>query len=115
MNEETREPPPSPLTPADTPGTAAAAREQPRTAPPKAARLPPFPALLHNDNVNGRDHVGDTIVELTPHGLQRATSIMLEAHTTGLALLLVTHRERAELYADQFKSRNLTVTYEPAE
>jgi ATP-dependent Clp protease adapter protein ClpS len=38
-----------------------------------------------------------------------------EAHNTGVALLLVTHKERAELYVDQFKSKSLTVTIEPAE
>jgi ATP-dependent Clp protease adapter protein ClpS len=40
---------------------------------------------------------------------------MMEAHTTGVALVLTTHRERAELYQEQFKSRRLTVTIEPAE
>ena len=39
---------------------------------------------------------------------------MLEAHHRGTALLLMTHQERAELYRDQFTSRNLTVTVEPA-
>jgi hypothetical protein len=29
--------------------------------------------------------------------------------------VLVTHKERAELYVDQFKSKSLTVTIEPAE
>jgi ATP-dependent Clp protease adapter protein ClpS len=37
----------------------------------------------------------------------------IEAHESGLALLLVTHRERAELYVEQFHSRSLTVTIEP--
>ena len=38
-----------------------------------------------------------------------------ECHETGVALLLVTHKERAELYREQFQSKNLTVTIEPAE
>ena len=34
---------------------------------------------------------------------------------TGVALLLTTHKERAELYQEQFQSKGLTVTIEPAE
>jgi ATP-dependent Clp protease adapter protein ClpS len=38
---------------------------------------------------------------------------MMEAHTTGVSLVLVTHKERAELYEEQFRSVLLTVTIEP--
>jgi ATP-dependent Clp protease adapter protein ClpS len=38
---------------------------------------------------------------------------MLEAHKTGLARVLTTHHERAELYVEQFKSLGLTATCEP--
>ena len=34
---------------------------------------------------------------------------------TGVALLLTTHKERAELYKDQFESKGLVVTIEPEE
>jgi hypothetical protein len=40
---------------------------------------------------------------------------MDEADKTGVALLLTTHKERAELYKDQFESKGLTVTIEPEE
>jgi ATP-dependent Clp protease adapter protein ClpS len=40
---------------------------------------------------------------------------MQEADKTGVALILVTHKERAELYKDQFESKGLTVTIEPDE
>jgi len=53
------------------------------------------------------------IVELTPLNEQDAKLRMLEAHETGVALLLTTHKERAELYKDQFHSKGLTVTIEP--
>ena len=39
---------------------------------------------------------------------------MLEAHKSGVALLLVTHKERAELYLDQFQSMGLSVSIEPS-
>ncbi|MGD9692578.1 MAG: ATP-dependent Clp protease adaptor ClpS [Phycisphaerales bacterium] len=94
-------------------GTAVAT--QTRTAPPKVDRLPPFRVLLHNDEVNDLEHVVRSITELTPLKKEEAVTRTLEAHKTGVALLLVTHRERAELYREQFGTKNLAVTIEPAE
>jgi ATP-dependent Clp protease adapter protein ClpS len=77
--------------------------------------LPPWKVLLHNDDKNDVVFVIGTIVELTPLNPQEAELRTVEAHKTGAALLLVTHKERAELYKDQFESKGLTVTIEPAE
>ena len=77
--------------------------------------LPLFRVLLHNDDVNSTHFVVSSIVELTPLNHQQANQAMLEADATGVALLLVTHKERAELYQDQFQSKTLTVTIEPVE
>jgi ATP-dependent Clp protease adaptor protein ClpS len=77
--------------------------------------LPPWKVLLHNDDKNDQAFVIITIMELTPLKEQDAKLRMLEAHETGAALLLVTHKERAELYHDQFQSKGLTVSIEPAE
>ncbi len=88
-----------------------------RPAPParKPQQLPPYRVLLHNDDVNTMEHVVLSIVRLTPLVMERAVECTMEAHETGLALLLVTHKERAELYQEQFTSVSLTVTIEPAE
>ncbi len=75
--------------------------------------LPPFRVILHNDDVNTFEHVIRTILELTPLSEQEAVQKTIEAHETGLSLLLVTHQERAELYVEQFASKGLTVTCEP--
>ncbi len=90
-----------------------AQKTKPKKKPPQP--LPPWKVLLHNDDTNSRDYVVDTIVELTPLNEQDATIRMEEADKTGVALLLTTHKERAELYKDQFESKGLTVTIEPAE
>ena len=82
---------------------------------PRPRLLPMFKVILHNDDENDILHVVETIVMLTPLKGQEAKQRTFEAHQTGCALLLVTHRERAELYVEQFASRNLTVTIEPAE
>jgi ATP-dependent Clp protease adaptor protein ClpS len=92
-----------------------AVKESPKPARPRIDFLPQYRVLLHNDHVNPAEEVVDTIIELTPIGRQRAVVVMLEAHTTGVALVLVTHKERAELYREQFRSKRLTVTIEAAE
>ena len=53
--------------------------------------------------------------ELTPLNEQEATLRMKEADDSGVALILTTHKERAELYQEQFTSKGLVVTIEPAE
>ena len=102
---------------ADEGGAATATAPVKKPAPPKREpkRLPPFKVLLHNDEVNTFDHVIRSIVKLTTLTTQEALLRAIEAHETGVALLLVTHLERAELYQDQFTSLKITVTIEPAE
>ena len=95
-------------------GTTVAATEQkPAPSKRKPGQLPPYKVLLHNDDVNNVDHVVRSVFRLTPLQEQEAVEKTLEAHQTGVALLLVTHKERAELYQEQFASLSLTVTIEP--
>jgi ATP-dependent Clp protease adaptor protein ClpS len=104
--------------PDSTPNAAAAVRKKksskavPRRRPPQL--LPPWKVLLHNDDHNTRDYVVSTICELTPLKQPEAVVRMQEADKTGVALLLTTHKERAELYKEQFTSKGLTVTIEAA-
>jgi ATP-dependent Clp protease adaptor protein ClpS len=86
----------------------------PATAPPKVDRLPPFRVLLHNDDVHTVPHVIESIVRTTPLDAVRAARVTLEAHVRGVSLVLVTHRELAELYQERLASRGLTVTLEAA-
>jgi len=87
-------------------------KKRPTGKPPQ--HLPPWKVLLHNDDKNEIGFVVRTIISLTPLGTEDAIQRTLEAHETGVALLLTTHKERAELYRDQFQSKGLTVTIEPA-
>ncbi len=75
--------------------------------------LPPYRVLLHNDDVNTFEHVITAILKLTHLSAEDAVQRTIEAHERGVSLLLVTHRERAELYVEQFQSLSLTVTCEP--
>jgi ATP-dependent Clp protease adaptor protein ClpS len=82
-------------------------------ARPRLDRMPPWKVLLHNDDVNEMGFVIETIVELTALDPHAALIKMVEAHKTGVALLLTAHREYAELLEEQFASKGLTVTIEP--
>jgi ATP-dependent Clp protease adaptor protein ClpS len=97
------------------PSGGTAVKEKPRTAPPRVDRLPPFRVLLHNDDVNDILFVIETLVELTPLNRLAAVKVTVEADRKGVAQVMVTHRERAELYQEQLSSRRLTVTVEAAE
>lgn len=91
----------------------AAVKEKTKPRPPQM--LPPWKVLLHNDDTNTMEFVVLTVMQLTPLKEHDALNRTLEAHKSGVSLLLVTHKERAELYKDQFESKGLTVTIEPAE
>jgi ATP-dependent Clp protease adaptor protein ClpS len=84
----------------------------PAPTAPRVRRLPPWKVLLHNDNVNDMHYVIEAIVELTPLAAEDATVCMLEAHQEGVACLMATHREHAELVQEQFQSKLLTVSIE---
>jgi len=94
--------------------TAVAPAKKPHPPKREPKKLPPFKVLLHNDDVNTVDHVIKSILRLTTLDPQQAVLRTLEAHETGVALLLTTHKERAELYCEQFASLSITVTMEPA-
>ncbi|HEV2295996.1 MAG TPA: ATP-dependent Clp protease adaptor ClpS [Tepidisphaeraceae bacterium] len=121
MAEEKRKDAPAGSTGGGKSGAAGAATAKPKKkskADPKhkpPQMLPPWKVLLHNDDKNDVRFVIDTIVELTPLNKQDAETRTKEADDTGVSLLLVTHKERAELYKDQFESKGLTVSIEPAE
>jgi ATP-dependent Clp protease adaptor protein ClpS len=90
-----------------------AVQTRPQPAKPETDRMPPWRVLLHNDDVNTFEDVVDTILELTRLSDMEAIERMLEAHLKGVSLLLMTHREHAELLHEQFTSKCLTVTIEP--
>jgi ATP-dependent Clp protease adaptor protein ClpS len=97
------------------PAAGAGSATKPRTDDPKPRQLPPWKVLLHNDDVHEMTFVVETIISLVPLSRTAAMQRMMEAHQSGVALLLTTHQERAELYKDQFASKGLTVSIEPAE
>jgi len=82
-------------------------RTQPR-------QLPRFKVILLRDDTNDLMFIVRTVMELTRLCRAEATHKMWEAHHSGRSVVLVTYLERAELFAQEFTNRNLTVILEPA-
>jgi len=80
--------------------------------PPKTVFLPLYKVLLHNDDINSANFVLKKVIEIGRLEEIDAIEKVKEAHTQGISLLLVTHKERAEFMVDQFKTYNITTTYE---
>jgi len=97
----------------DRPRTLKRVQTQPAPLKSPPQRMRPWKVLLHNDDINEMVYVVETIMVLTPLNKYEAIIRMLEAHTKGKSLLLTTHRERAELYWEQFASRGVIVTIKP--
>jgi len=77
--------------------------------------LDPYQVILHNDEVNSMDHVVRSLLRSVP-GLntKKAVDIMMEAHNTGRAQVIVCPLELAELVRERLESCGLTATIEQA-
>jgi ATP-dependent Clp protease adaptor protein ClpS len=87
----------------------------PTASDPTADQLPPFRVLLHNDDEHDMLYVVESLVDVTPITYKPAARIMLEAHMRGAALVMTTHKERAEFYRDRLRSKGLVSTIEPVD
>lgn len=77
--------------------------------------LPRYRVLLHNDDVNTMDHVVLALIQTIPAlSYEGAVSIMLEAHNSGHAEVIICLRELAEHYCERLRRYDLSSTIEPA-
>ena len=75
---------------------------------------PRYRVLLHNDDVNSMEYVVQTLMKTVGGMTQpQAVNIMMEAHMSGLALVITCALEHAEFYCQTLKSHGLTSTIEP--
>jgi ATP-dependent Clp protease adapter protein ClpS len=103
----------SPDTP-DVPRLPASPGDAPARRKPGSRLLPVYRVILQRDAAADLMFIVRTVMELTRFCREEATHKMWQAYHSGRAQLLTTYRERAELYVDQFATRGLTVTIEPA-
>jgi ATP-dependent Clp protease adaptor protein ClpS len=77
---------------------------------------PRYRVLLHNDDYNSMEHVVESLMKTVAGMTQpQAVSIMMEAHTNGMALVITCALEHAEFYCETLQSFGLTSTIEPDE
>ena len=76
--------------------------------------LPPYKVVLFNDDYNDMDYVVAALLHTISNlSQQDAESIMLTAHLTGSAVVVVCPKETAEYYQERLLSYGLTATIEP--
>ncbi len=77
---------------------------------------PRYRVLLHNDDFNPMEYVVQVLLQTVASLTQpQAVSIMMEAHTNGLALVITCAQEHAEFYSETLNSHGLSSTIEPDE
>lgn len=75
--------------------------------------LPRYKVVLLYSATHELMFIVRTVMELTRLCRAEATHKMWEAHHCGRSVLLVTYKERAELFVEQFADKGLTVVLEP--
>jgi ATP-dependent Clp protease adaptor protein ClpS len=76
--------------------------------------LPPYKVILFNDDYNEMDFVVAVLLRTIARLSQtEAEYIMLTAHLTGSAVVVVCPKEIAEYYQERLLSYGLTATIEP--
>ncbi|MCG8365570.1 MAG: ATP-dependent Clp protease adapter ClpS [Pseudanabaenales cyanobacterium] len=77
---------------------------------------PRYRVLLHNDEFNSMEYVVETLVKTVPSlTIPQAVDIMMQAHTSGVALVIICAFEHAEFYCESLQAHGLTSTIEPDE
>jgi ATP-dependent Clp protease adaptor protein ClpS len=80
----------------------------------RAKILPPYKVILFDDDVNTMDYVIAALLHaVNSLSLEEAERIMLTAHLTGSAVVIVCAKEAAEYYQERLLGYGLTATIEP--
>jgi ATP-dependent Clp protease adaptor protein ClpS len=80
---------------------------------PRQRDIPRYKVVLLHDGFNDLMFVVRSVMELTRFPRAEATHKMWEAHHNGRSVLLITYRERAEMFVELFAGKGLKVTIEP--
>ena len=80
----------------------------------RAKLLPPYKVILFNDDHNDMEYVVSVLLRLISQLTEwKAIQIMLTAHLTGSAVVIVCPRESAEYYQERLLGYGLTAIIEP--
>ena len=72
-------------------------------------KSPKYKVLLHNDPVNSMEYVTMSLREVVP---QLSEQDAIEAHNTGVGLVIVCDLEPAEFYSESLKSKGISSSIE---
>ncbi len=67
----------------------------------RTRRVPPYHVILENDDHHSMQFVVEVLCKALGCAVERAVELMLEAHTSGRAVVWTAPREVAELKAEQ--------------
>jgi ATP-dependent Clp protease adaptor protein ClpS len=67
-------------------------------------RVPPYNVILENDDHHSAQFVVEVLCKALGFSAERAYQLMLQAHTTGRAVVWTAPREVAELKAEQIQT-----------
>ena len=70
-------------------------------APPQTRRVPPYHVILLNDDHHSMEFVVEVLCKVLGVAVERAVQFMMEAHTSGRAVVWTGPKEVAELKAEQ--------------
>jgi ATP-dependent Clp protease adaptor protein ClpS len=80
----------------------------------RAQLFPPYKVILFNDDYNEMNYVVAALLHaVNCLSMQEAERIMLTAHLSGSAIVIVCPKETAEYYQERLLSYGLTATIEP--
>src|SRR4051794_24941726 len=78
--------------------TAPKSRTNPET---RTRRQPPYHVVILNDEEHSFEYVIELLTKLFGHPVATAEELTLRIHHTGRAIVMTTHREKAELKREQ--------------
>ena len=70
----------------------------------RSRRVPPYNVILENDDHHSQEFVVGVLRKTLGYSQERAYQLMLQAHTTGRAVVWTGPKEVAELKADQIRT-----------
>ena len=70
----------------------------------KTRRVPPYNVILENDDHHSAEFVVEVLQKALGYAAERAFRLMMQAHTSGRAVVWTGPKEVAELKADQIRS-----------
>lgn len=81
---------------------------------PTVRMIPLYFLVLHNNTTPSMDEVVDILFRHTPLNEIDSTLVMLDAHNTGIGVVMIDYYEAVEYYSETLRGKGLITSIEPA-